>query len=277
MPRSSATVVDQISPADGCDLDLRRDYQNAVDCLIQCDALFKTMQEQLRSKDSQIAALEDKVMELSLELASVKACQDYQKLRTSQGSSSNNVTKSVATLHPSCERRMSWTSCWTSSSENSNSSSSNNNAFNLGKFMNKTLSLLAESRHPATTTTTADSNNNDIKSHAQYQSCLKHKNGNGINCRSPLPQSLDDKTSSRPWHHLERSEPPRHRQLHRSPSSKKCIEALNDVEGVIFPVSSFEVYSKGCCSSRVEDRIITNYGTAPEIDSMKNVEWPTLG
>lgn len=272
MSRSSSTVMELSPTADSLecdlDLDLRRDYQNAVDCLIQCDALFKTFQEQLLAKDNRIVTLEDKVMDLSLELASVKAGQDHQKLKTQQGSSSASTCST--TLHPSSERRKSWTSCCalSSSSLKNSKCSSDHKLLNLGQLVNKTLTLMAESRHPGTGTTSAaaaDSNDGN-----------KHHNARRI----PLPShSHNDKTNySRQWHHLERSQPPppSRRRLHRSTSSEKCHKALNDIECVIFPVSSSEVFRKGCCSSSVDDRINHN-GSTTEDASMHNVEWPTFG
>ncbi len=235
MPRSSSTgpTVDSLE----FDLDLRRDYQNAVDCLIQCDALFKTFQEQLLSKDNRIATLEDKVMDLSLELASVKADQDYQRLKTQQGCSSKNnnnstatlaaaaaaaasVSNSGTTLHPISERRKSWTSCWalSSSSLKNSKCSSDHKLLNLGQLVNKTLTLMAESRHHGTTSAAAADSNDDNE----------HRNARRIS----LPSHS---------HNGSQPTPPSRRRLHRSPSSEKFIEALNEFECVIFPVSSSEV------------------------------------
>ena len=294
MPRSSSTVVDLCPTADSLeydlDLDLRRDYQNAVDCLIQCDALFKTFQEQLLSKDNRIVTLEEKVMELSLELASIKAGQDYQKLKTQRGSSNNNNNISVVTLaaaaaasactttlHPSSERRKSWTSCWALSSSSSLENakcSSNHKLLNLGQLVNKTLSLMAESRHPETTSVAVA----DSKDGLQHEWCKNRKNTHHNALPLPSHSHNDTTNYSRPWHHLERSQPPPfRRRFHRSPSSEKCLEALNDVENVIFPVSSFEVYRKGCCSSNSVDDRINHNGSTMEDASMQNVEWPTFG
>ena len=270
MPRFS-TVDLGANEAQECNLDLRRDYQQAVDCLIQCDTLFKTFQEQLQSKDSRIAMLEDKVMELSLELASVKASQDHQKLKT-MGSRSN-----INTVAARGDRRSSWTSGWTSSSENSNSSS--NKSMNLGQLMNKTLSsLLADLRNHDAVAADA-SRNDEVKHQVKLSSKGQNRHNSGGNSNSVYMQHShrrhsheDTRTSTGPLH-LDRPShfPPNHNnhhRLHRSPSSEACLEALPDVENVIFPVSSFEVYSKGCCSR------VRPIGTRN--DNMQNADWPTF-
>lgn len=63
---------------DSDDFDLRANYQNAVDCLIHCEVVMKKLQEELASKNCQIANLEGKLVEMSLELASSKATVDEQ-------------------------------------------------------------------------------------------------------------------------------------------------------------------------------------------------------
>ena len=73
--------------------DLRQDYQNAVDCLIQCETLFNSFQDQLRSKDHRIDMLEDKVMELSLELAAIKARQDVPNLKKNEIEGAHNSSQ----------------------------------------------------------------------------------------------------------------------------------------------------------------------------------------
>ena len=41
--------------------------------LVQCESIINTLQEQLTSKDEQIASLEEKIVQMSFELASSKA------------------------------------------------------------------------------------------------------------------------------------------------------------------------------------------------------------
>lgn len=58
------------------ELDLRQNYQAAVECLVQCEAIIDTLQKSLLSKDERIAALEEKIVKMSFELASSKAFED---------------------------------------------------------------------------------------------------------------------------------------------------------------------------------------------------------
>ena len=48
------------------------------------DALIRSLQEQLEAKDKQIASLEDTVIDMSLELATSKAMEDYQHQQLQQ-------------------------------------------------------------------------------------------------------------------------------------------------------------------------------------------------
>ena len=214
------------------EIDLCRDYKNAVDCLLQCDTLFKAFQEQIQSKDDRIATLEDKVMELSLELASIKAGQDQLKLKKS--SDVTDVPSTPPTIQCTTGRRMSWTSLTSESSNNSKFS-------NLGLlFMNKSLAWLepklandrVQVQHLPRTEEEMD----------------KISDGN-VKAKDPRRQSSGSlNLVQRPLR-----------------SSMNSASSLHDVEGVIFPVSSFEVYSKGCSMERIKN------------DTAKNAEWPTLG
>lgn len=75
--------------------ELRRDYGRAVDCIATCDLILQTLQEelalkdeelaskdkQLASKDNAIATLEEKLVQMSLELASSQAFEDEHRAR----------------------------------------------------------------------------------------------------------------------------------------------------------------------------------------------------
>jgi len=75
------------------DLDgIHQDYQNAVDCVARCEftieslreqlvAKDKTHQEQMTLKDKTIANLEEKIVQMSLELASSKAFEDEHRAK----------------------------------------------------------------------------------------------------------------------------------------------------------------------------------------------------
>lgn len=58
---------------------LREDYQNAVDCIVYCESIIKSLQEKIDSKDKHISSLEEKVVQMSLELASSKAFEDMHR------------------------------------------------------------------------------------------------------------------------------------------------------------------------------------------------------
>ena len=73
----------------------RQEYQNAVNCLIRCEFIIKSLQEevaskdvqlqtQLVAKDGQIASLEEKIVAMSLELASLKGMEDEHRLQDSK-------------------------------------------------------------------------------------------------------------------------------------------------------------------------------------------------
>ena len=76
--------------------DLRKDYQTAIDCLIQCESIIKNLQKHLLSKEERIVCLEDKIMHMSLDLASSMAHGDHlqHKLKKSftSASSATNTT-----------------------------------------------------------------------------------------------------------------------------------------------------------------------------------------
>jgi hypothetical protein len=75
--------------------DLRRDYQSAIDCLIQCESIIKHLQEQLLSKEERIVSLEDKIMHMSLELASSMAREDHLKHKMKTNFTSASSTKAT--------------------------------------------------------------------------------------------------------------------------------------------------------------------------------------
>mmetsp|Transcript_8305 Transcript_8305/g.13417 ORF Transcript_8305/g.13417 Transcript_8305/m.13417 type:complete len:304 (+) Transcript_8305:1-912(+) len=106
------------------ELNLRQDYENAINCVVQCESMINTLQEQLASKDEQIASLEEKIMripseplqeqlvskdeqitslegkivQMSLELASTKASEGelQHRLKTSFTSASSNASNEVS-------------------------------------------------------------------------------------------------------------------------------------------------------------------------------------
>ena len=59
-----------------CELNLRQDYEDAYNCIIQCESIINSLQEQVVSKDERIASLEKQIIQMSLELAKAKAKED---------------------------------------------------------------------------------------------------------------------------------------------------------------------------------------------------------
>lgn len=86
----SASQQSVASESDLAELDLRKDYRNAVECLVQCESIIVILEEKLAAKDERIAGLEDRIVRMSLELASTKASEDrlQHKLRMGVASSS---------------------------------------------------------------------------------------------------------------------------------------------------------------------------------------------
>mmetsp|Transcript_1091 Transcript_1091/g.1904 ORF Transcript_1091/g.1904 Transcript_1091/m.1904 type:complete len:324 (-) Transcript_1091:186-1157(-) len=116
--------------------DLPKNYQNAIECLIQCDSVINSMERQLKSKDEQIAsleqaqsktthddqvrlrslqkklaskddriaALEEQVVKLSFELASLKAFEDEHRTKRNDSytSDSDSDKDEAGHLYDSC-------------------------------------------------------------------------------------------------------------------------------------------------------------------------------
>ena len=96
------------------DLDLQREYEVAVDCLVHCERIISSLEAKLEThesklarKDDQIAALEEKMVQMSLELAKAQAAEDIirSKRRTSTAdtdkSSLDDSSKNLASLDQS--------------------------------------------------------------------------------------------------------------------------------------------------------------------------------
>mmetsp|Transcript_4130 Transcript_4130/g.9098 ORF Transcript_4130/g.9098 Transcript_4130/m.9098 type:complete len:382 (-) Transcript_4130:8-1153(-) len=65
---------------DNREFDLHQDYHAAIECVVQCEFIIKSLQEQLNSKDECISSLEEKLVAMSLELALAKASEDEHRL-----------------------------------------------------------------------------------------------------------------------------------------------------------------------------------------------------
>lgn len=78
--------------------DLRQDYENAIDCLVNCESLISTLQQRLKVKDEKltlkdehISNLETTIIKMSLQLANLKASEDEYKM-IKRRSSMNDVS-----------------------------------------------------------------------------------------------------------------------------------------------------------------------------------------
>ena len=78
-----------------------------MQCIIHCESLIKTLEEQLSTKDDTIVSLEEKLVQMSLELASTKANKDELELsyRTIRQSTikSTSCSDDASTMKPSLD------------------------------------------------------------------------------------------------------------------------------------------------------------------------------
>ena len=84
-----------------CDLALR--YTEAVQCLVDCESVLGTLTERLASKDKHIVHLESKLVEMSFELASLKAFADEHRSKRRSSFScggDDTVTTASCSDHP---------------------------------------------------------------------------------------------------------------------------------------------------------------------------------
>lgn len=52
--------------------DLRKEYHHVINRLVECEAVLRKFQDHLRLRDEQIASLEERVAQLSLEIQNEK-------------------------------------------------------------------------------------------------------------------------------------------------------------------------------------------------------------
>jgi len=83
--------------------DLRQDYENAIDCLVNCESLISTLQqrlkvkdEKLQLKDEHISNLEETIIKMSLQLANLKASEDEYKMSQRRRSSMNDMPDMIS-------------------------------------------------------------------------------------------------------------------------------------------------------------------------------------
>ncbi|KAL7473396.1 hypothetical protein ACHAXS_013848 [Conticribra weissflogii] len=90
-------------------------YQAAVNRITECESIISKLYEELSSKDEHIATLEERLVQMSIDLATSKAAEDEQRLTNrrlselrhseSQGSVANSVTNDTSIRHESAPQR----------------------------------------------------------------------------------------------------------------------------------------------------------------------------
>ena len=198
--------------------DLRQDYQNAVDCLIQCESLFNNFQLQLAVKDEQIALLEEKVVSMSLELASFKTREDYRRLKKREDSPIMMVQHPHRRHHghDPAVRRATWAPGGGGGRDSSGFQVDSNFAkkwvHSLGQFVKRSISL-----------TSGDDEKDGTHSDQLYL-----------------------KNHQRHHHHQQQQQ--NHHEDDDSPrkSTQSQDSHLLELDGVIFPVSSLDIIRRGC-------------------------------
>ena len=249
---------------DDDEADLRRDYQNAVDCLIQCESLFNTFQSQISSKDEQIAMLEEKVMSLSLELASVKAREDYRRLKKSVSVSDcdgklkmedstmmhhHGHHHGAATGREVAVRRTTWAPGGSSSASYTGAPEDSI----VKKLTQNYLGLFLRRNTSCTTSSSAS-----YASHQQEQQLIHPKEPESG------PSMFDSKkTPQRPGR------------------TRSQDSLLLELDGVVFPVSSLDIIRRGCGRSQEQDDDDDQHHEyyrpwRKSHQEMRNEEWPSF-
>jgi hypothetical protein len=245
--------------------DLRRDYQTAIDCLIQCESMIKNLQEQLLSKEERIVSLEDKILHMSLELASSMAREDHlqHKMKTSFTTSTKSFTTTTSFETGSTSPPL----------DNSYSSGLSKNFGQLLSGIRNSIvvrngpTLVEEAQEKPTT----DPIEIDEKTASGDEACRTSKLGVFVRNNSirkerrvdemQTPDAMEEEEGQRNQLPFggNRRRPVRSRVESRQ-SSRSFLEAT----GVVFPSTSFEVFSKGCLTKSM-DKALCNEG------------WPEFG
>jgi len=301
------------------EFDLRQDYENAINCLIQAESLIgslqeqiaskdrriakledkinlaptpKALQEQLASKDREITSLEEKIVEMSLELAVTKT-QEHKlqhQLKASFTSVASTVSSlsisetsssqhAVATPSPFESRhrlvrnsnrrktqaqpqfRPRFGSCWGGSdnqlsdrSVDTSSTTVANTTMTGATMSGGQPQSLDESNTGRLFGQLFSLKNRGLKDGQLVQDFKKQEEEQGKD-DGPLE-------SQRPLHHCSQDQDVEQRP--RRPPNRSARTALQkssrsflETQGVVFPVSSFEVMNKGCVP-RIRNQGTTN-------------------
>ena len=271
--RLSSKSGDAVNVSEFDDLhesDLRKDYQTAIDCLVQCESIIKNLQEQLLSKEERIVSLEDKIMHMSLDLASSMAHGDHlqhklKKSFTSASSATNTTSFSTITSFE--------TGLTSYPIDDSNSSRL---CKNFGQLLFGTSNDITVRNGPTfveEAQANFSKNPNDISeiTASVDESCRMSKLGlfvrnncgrkerrpSGMQLEFPNSQdvnAIDEEEDEKGHRNNVNSDgprrPPNRRRQERRPSSRSFLEAT----GVVFPSTSLDVLAKGCLMKSTKKR-----------------------
>ena len=298
------------------EFDLSENYQTAVDCLVSCESIINTLQEELASKDEHIASLEEKLMQMSeaeqiasleeklvnmsLELALTKAHADEleHRLKPRSTSASSNecsdaspalIAFNEAKWQPTSKNRRK-THASPSSNEGSDpspafitfnetrlqSTSKNDRKTHVSHHhswsrypMDDTAKTSFTTAVSAKTSLTGDNSHSD-HSNTSRLSNLGHLNLGHFFLKKSGSQKdrgevqVDEKNEEEEQNNVSDERPQRRAPNHNRMELQKSSRSFLEANGVIFPVSSFEVLKKGCIT---------------KIDSKggSNESWPEFG
>ena len=242
--------------------DLRKDYQTAIDCLIQCESIIKNLQKHLLSKEERIVCLEDKIMHMSLDLASSMAHGDHlqHKLNSSFTSASSTKATNVISYTSAASSEMGLTSPLIDDS----------NSKNLGQLLfgvKNEIGIRNDSKLVEEGQANFSKNPNDISEKtasavearrmsklglfARNNCSQKERRLSGLQLEFAESQDVtvveeedekghrNDMNFDGPRRRLART------RYERQPSARSFLEAT----GVIFPSTSLDVLAKGCLTT----------------------------
>ena len=246
--------------------DLRKDYQTAIDCLIQCESIIKNLQKHLLSKEERIVCLEDKIMHMSLDLASSMAHGDHlqHKLNSSFTSASSTKATNVISYTSAASSEMGLTSPLI---DDSNSSRFSKNLGQLLFGVKNEIGIRNDSKLVEEGQANFSKNPNDISEKtasavearrmsklglfARNHCSRKERRLSGMQLEFAESQDVtvveeedekghrNDMNFDGPRRRLART------RYERQPSARSFLEAT----GVIFPSTSLDVLAKGCLTT----------------------------
>ena len=293
-----------ISGASNSEFSLRQSYEHAVQCLVSCESIIGDLQEdlaakerQLISKDEVIHNLEEKLVQMSLELALTKG---------REGELQNQLRKSCTTeavgAAPSSNTLITINE---GSHQPTKSACSADNWFALKRGgSSDPLRVSIKTKASLTTLTTATAASTTLDSSSKQslvvgprrmsgigKMLIGNRNARKCGCEGEVEvqfPTLDDKRPSKEDcipsnNNIDSCRPQRLQPRTPTPlksSLRKSSRSFLEAKGVVFPVSSFEVL-KGCGSISSLDLVSKAHLTNRRNDNRRrkqsggaNEEWP---